>query len=40
MTAHTSFGSQWPASVPRLEVAALDANDLKAIVSRLENIGL
>ena len=40
MTAHTSFGSQWPASVPRLEVAALDASDLTAMVSRLEKIGL
>jgi serine/threonine protein kinase len=40
MTAHTSFGSQWPASVPRLEVAALDARDLGAIVSRLEKAGL
>ena len=40
MTAHTSFGSQWPASVPRLEVAALDAADLTAIVGRLETIGL
>ena len=39
MTAHTSFGSQWPASVPRLEVAALDARDLAAIVGRLEKAG-
>ena len=40
MTAHTSFGSQWPASVPRLEIAALDAKDLTAIVSRLDKAGL
>jgi tetratricopeptide (TPR) repeat protein len=40
MTAHTSFGSQWPASVPRLEVGALDAKDLAAIVQRLEKAGL
>jgi AAA ATPase domain len=40
MTAHTSFGSQWPVSVPRLEVAALDAKDLTAIVTRLEKAGL
>ncbi len=40
MTAHSSFGSQWPAAVPRLEVAALDATDLTAIVTRLEKAGL
>jgi tetratricopeptide (TPR) repeat protein len=40
MTAHTSFGSQWPASVPRLEVGALDAQDLTAIVARLDKAGL
>jgi hypothetical protein len=40
MTAHTSFGSQWPASVPRLEVAALDAKDLTAIATRLDKAGL
>ncbi|HEY0480108.1 MAG TPA: protein kinase [Kofleriaceae bacterium] len=40
MTAHTSFGSQWPASVPRLEVAALDARDLTAMVVQLEKAGL
>ncbi|HEX8108552.1 MAG TPA: protein kinase [Kofleriaceae bacterium] len=40
MTAHASFGSQWPASVPRLEVAALDAKDLAAIVARLDKAGL
>ena len=39
LTAHTSFGSQWPASVPRLEVAALDARDLSSIVGRLEKAG-
>jgi hypothetical protein len=40
MTAHASFGSQWPASVPRLEVAALDAEDLAVIVARLDKAGL
>jgi serine/threonine-protein kinase len=40
MTAHTSFGSQWPASVPRLEVAALDAQDLTAIIARLDKTGM
>jgi serine/threonine-protein kinase len=40
MTAHTSFGSQWPAQVPRLEVAALEAVDLTAIVARLDKAGM
>ena len=40
MTAHTSFGSQWPASVPRLEIAALDAGDLREIAARLDKAGL
>jgi tetratricopeptide (TPR) repeat protein len=40
MTAHTSFNSQWPASVPRLEIPALDAQDLGAIVARLHKAGL
>jgi serine/threonine-protein kinase len=40
MTAHTSFGSQWPAQVPRLEVAALEAADLTSIVARLEKAGV
>jgi eukaryotic-like serine/threonine-protein kinase len=40
MTAATAFGSQWPASVPRLELAALDASDLTAIVAALEHAGL
>src|SRR5206468_293166 len=40
MTAHTSFGAQWPASVPRMEIAALDAKDLTVIVARLDKAGL
>ncbi|MFN0248896.1 MAG: protein kinase domain-containing protein [Kofleriaceae bacterium] len=36
MTATTMFGSQWPTSVPRLEIGALDASDLTAIVDHLE----
>jgi tetratricopeptide (TPR) repeat protein len=40
MTAHTSFGSQWPASVPRLEVPALDVRNLASIVARLDKAGV
>ncbi|HEY4238759.1 MAG TPA: protein kinase [Kofleriaceae bacterium] len=40
MTAHTSFGSQWPASVPRLEIGALEATDLASIVRTLGDAGL
>lgn len=40
MTAHTTFGAQWPAQVPRLEVAALEAADLTAIVARLDKAGV
>jgi serine/threonine-protein kinase len=40
MTAHLSFGSQWPASVPRLEVPALTADDLAEVVRALEHAGL
>ncbi len=40
MTASTQFGSQWPASVPRLEVGALEAADLETIVTKLENAGV
>ncbi|HET9623532.1 MAG TPA: protein kinase [Kofleriaceae bacterium] len=40
MTAHTSFGSQWPASVPRLEVPALEAADVAEIVRALEHAGM
>jgi serine/threonine-protein kinase len=40
MTAQASFGSQWPASAPRLEVTALEAQDLTAIVTRLDKAGL
>ncbi|MBX3154438.1 MAG: protein kinase [Deltaproteobacteria bacterium] len=40
MTSTTAFGSQWPASVPRLEVGALEADDLKRIVTSLEKAGV
>jgi serine/threonine-protein kinase len=40
MTAQTSFATQWPASVPRLEVGALDAKDLEAIVESLGKAGV
>lgn len=40
MTSTTAFGSQWPASVPRLEVGALEADDLTAIVRHLEQAGV
>ena len=40
MTAQTSFGAQWPASVPRLEVGALDAKDLESIVGTLTKAGI
>ncbi len=35
MTATTLFGSQWPSSVPRLEIGALETKDLEAIVQHL-----
>ncbi len=35
MTATTLFGSQWPSSVPRLEIGALETRDLEAIVQHL-----
>ena len=40
MTASTMFGSQWPGTVPRLEVGALDAADLRALVDGLEDQGV
>ncbi|MEJ7603097.1 MAG: protein kinase [Kofleriaceae bacterium] len=40
MTATTVFGSQWPTSVPRLEVGALEAEDLTLIITNLEKAGM
>ena len=40
MTATTELGSQWPAPVPRLEIGALEAADLAAIVTSLEDGGM
>ena len=40
MTATTAFGTQWPGTVPRLEVGALDAADLRALVDGLEDQGV
>jgi len=40
MTATTLFGSQWPTSVQRLEIGALEAGDLKAIVGHLEKANI
>ncbi len=35
MTATPTFGQQWPASVKRLEIGALEAKDLEAIVAKI-----
>ncbi len=40
MTSIAAFGAQWPASVPRLELGALEAKDLTAIVEKLMKGGL
>lgn len=40
MTATQAFGSQWPASVPRLEIGALEVKDLEAIVKHCEEAGV
>ncbi len=40
MTASSLFGSQWPSAVPRLEIGALEAKDLTAIVEHLESKGI
>jgi serine/threonine protein kinase/tetratricopeptide (TPR) repeat protein len=40
MTTTTTFGAHWPLSVPRLEIGALEANDLSRIVETLEKAGL
>jgi serine/threonine-protein kinase len=40
MTAQVSFGAQWPASVPRLELGALEAADLQSIVEDLQAAGV
>ncbi|MEO8705480.1 MAG: protein kinase [Kofleriaceae bacterium] len=40
MTATTAFGSQWPSSVPRLEIGALESEDLTAIVKTLQDAGV
>jgi len=40
MTATQSFGSQWPSNVPRLEIGALEAKDLEAIVKHCEDAGV
>ena len=40
MTTTTAFGAQWPLSVPRLEVGALEASDLQKIVDSLEQAGI
>ncbi len=40
MTAQLSFGEQWPATVARLEVGALDAKDLEIIVQAIAKAGL
>jgi serine/threonine protein kinase/tetratricopeptide (TPR) repeat protein len=39
MTASTAFGSQWPTSVPRLELGALAPADVATIVTRLQDSG-
>lgn len=40
MTATTAFGSQWPTSVPRLEIGALETSDLAEMVAHLEASGV
>lgn len=40
MTSTFAFGAQWPAHVPRLEIGALDAEDLTAIATKLEQAGM
>jgi serine/threonine-protein kinase len=40
MTATTVFGEQWPAAVERLEIGALDAADLDAIVKGVSAHGM
>ncbi len=40
MTAGTTFGEQWPAAVTRLELGALDAVDLEAIVKAISSQGM
>jgi serine/threonine-protein kinase len=40
MTTTTAFGAQWPISIPRLEIGALDAQDLQRVVDTLEKAGL
>ncbi|HEY5920673.1 MAG TPA: protein kinase [Kofleriaceae bacterium] len=40
MTATPSFSQQWPASVKRLEVGALDAKDLDTIVAKVAAAGV
>jgi serine/threonine protein kinase/tetratricopeptide (TPR) repeat protein len=40
MTSTTAFGSQWPTSIPRLEIGALETEDLTRIVETLEKAGV
>ncbi len=40
MTAQTSFGSQWPTSVARLEVGAMETRDLETLVAGLAKAGV
>ncbi|HEX5062753.1 MAG TPA: protein kinase [Kofleriaceae bacterium] len=40
MTATPAFSQAWPASVKRLEVGALDAKDLEAIISKVAAAGV
>ncbi len=40
MTAQTTFGAQWPAAVPRLEVGALVAGELEQLVDGLTRAGM
>ncbi len=40
MTTTPAFGTQWPASVPRLEIGALEATDLQRMVDAADKAGL
>ncbi|HEU0033521.1 MAG TPA: protein kinase [Kofleriaceae bacterium] len=40
MSSTTQFAAQWPGHVPRLEVGALDAEDVTSILAHLEKVGV
>jgi hypothetical protein len=40
LTAEATFGAQWPVTVPRLELGALETEELQTLVERLGKLGL